>query len=46
MSLINSVYRELVLFDGAAFAHIAAWEEHKRLTYLNESARKAIANRR
>lgn len=42
----SSVYRELVLFDGAAFAHIAVWEEYTRLKYLNDSSRKAIANRR
>lgn len=42
----NSIYRELVFFDGAAFAHCVAWEEHERLKHIKESALRAIASRR
>lgn len=38
-----SVYRELVLFDGAHFAHCAAWEEHLRLSYLRKRSLNIIA---
>lgn len=40
------IYSELTFFDGAAFAHIADWEESKRLTDRKESSRRAIASKR
>ena len=30
------LYAELVFFEGAHFAHIAAWEEYKRLAYKRD----------
>lgn len=39
-------YAELTFFDGAAFAHIAAWEEEQRLARIKESSRRAIASKR
>jgi len=44
--MANSIYRELVFFDCAAFAHCVAWEEHVRLTRIKESALIALGVRR
>lgn len=39
------LYSEASYFDGYAFQHIAAWEEHKRLTRIRTTAIKAMDRR-
>lgn len=40
------LYAEAAYFDGYAFQHIAAWEEHKRLTRIRHQNRMAVERRR
>lgn len=35
------MYSELAYFDGFHFAHIALWEEHKRIAHRNRIAHAA-----
>lgn len=39
------MYSELVYFEGAYFAHIAARQEHSRLQRLNVLARRLLRRR-
>lgn len=39
------IYAEAAYFDGAHVAHIADWEEHRRLQRLRAQARLAIERR-
>jgi hypothetical protein len=36
------MYSELVYFDGAHFAHIAAFEERRRLDRIAKASRDAV----
>ncbi|WLJ71233.1 hypothetical protein [Sphingomonas phage Birtae] len=36
------IYAEAAYFDGYHFAHIAAFEEHKRLKRIRDNATKAV----
>lgn len=40
------MYAELAYFEGYAFQHIAAFEEHKRIERIRNTARKLIDRRR
>lgn len=40
------MYSELAYFEGYAFQHIAAWEEHKRLKRIAHQCRMAADRRR
>jgi hypothetical protein len=39
------MYSEMAYFDGYAFQHIAAWEEHKRLQRIRTTAIRALDRR-
>lgn len=39
------MYSEMAYFDGYAFAHIAAFEEHKRLQRIRVQAIRALDRR-
>lgn len=39
------LYAEAAYFDGVHVAHIAAWEEHRRLQRLRAQARLVIERR-
>lgn len=38
-------YAEISYFDGAHFAHIAVWQERRRLEGIDRRARLAIVRR-
>lgn len=40
------MYAELSYFEGFHFAHIAAYDEHRRLGRIEERARRAYARER
>ena len=40
------IYAEASYFDGYHFAHIAAWDEERRLARKRTEARKSIERRR
>lgn len=40
------MYSELAYFEGYAFQHIAAFEEHKRLQRIRANAMRALDRRR
>ena len=39
-------YAEAAYFDGAAFQHIAAWQERQRLTRIRQQALEAVRRRK
>lgn len=39
------LYAEAAYFDGAPVAHVAAWEEHRRLQRIRAQARLVIERR-
>jgi len=42
LPMLNTSYSEASYFDGFAFAHIAAFEEERRLRRIRKEATKAI----